>query len=154
MDNLEIRKAEVKDVPIILYLIKELAKYEKLEDEVKATEERLKETLFGSNAYAEVILAYYNGKIAGQALFFHNYSTFLAQPGVYLEDLFVLPELRGKGIGKELLLYLIELAKERKCGRVEWVVLNWNSPAIEFYKKMNATPLDEWTIFRLPEDKF
>ncbi len=153
-DKLLIRKAEEKDIPLIMQLIKELADYEKLLDEVTATEQKLKLTLFGEHKYAEILIAEYDGKPAGQALFFHNYSTFLAKPGIYLEDLFVRPELRGKGIGKTLLNHLIKLAKERNCGRVEWSVLDWNEPSIEFYKKMGAVPMNGWTIFRLTEDKF
>lgn len=153
MEKLIIRKAEEKDVPLILELIKELAEYEKLSDEVTANEEKLRETLF-QKKYAEVFLAEYNGSLAGQALFFHNYSTFLAKPGIYLEDIYVRPKFRGKGIGKSLLLKVIEIAKERNCGRVEWSVLDWNEPAIGFYKKLGAVPMDGWTVFRLTEDKF
>ena len=133
--NISLRFAEEKDIPVILSLIKELAEYEKLSDEVTATESKLKENLFGKRKFAEVIIAELNGNPAGQALFFHNFSTFLAKPGIYLEDLFVKPDFRGMGIGKALLKKLIEIAKERNCGRVEWVVLNWNKSAIDFYNQ-------------------
>ena len=149
----EVRPARVDDVPVILSFIKKLAEYEKLSHTVVATEEGLCETLFGTRAYAEVLLGLLNGTPVGFALFFHNFSTFVGKPGIYLEDLFVDIEHRGKGFGKALLLYLIKLAKERTCGRVEWSVLNWNTPAIEFYKALGAVPMDEWTVFRLTEDK-
>jgi len=154
IENLVIRNAEEKDIPTILLLIKELAEYEKLSDEVTADEEKLRKNLFGNRKYAEVLIAEYEGKPAGQALFFHNFSTFLAKPGIYLEDLYVRPYLRGKGIGKALLIQLVELAKERGCARVEWAVLDWNKSAIDFYKKLGARPMDEWTVFRLTEEKF
>ena len=152
-DNLIIREATLEDVPAIFLFIKEIAEYEKLSNEVIATEEVLKESLFGERQYAEVLIAEYNGKPAGQALFFHNFSIFIGRPGIYLEDLYVRPQYRGKGIGKALLVSLIKLAKERNCGRVEWTVLNWNEPAINFYKSMGAVAMDEWTIFRMTEDK-
>ncbi|HZH71067.1 MAG TPA: GNAT family N-acetyltransferase [Mariniphaga sp.] len=154
MNNLVIRYAEEKDLDIILNLIKELAVYEKLSDEVTATKDILKENLFGERKYAEVLIAEYNGDAAGQALFFHNFSTFKGKPGIYLEDLYVKPEYRGKGIGKALLNKIIETAKERNCARVEWAVLNWNQPAIEFYKKIGAVEMSDWLIYRLTEDKF
>jgi len=143
------RFALQEDVPLILTLIRGIAEYEKLSHEVVATEELLRANLFGERKNAEVILAFYKDKPAGFALFFHNFSTFLAKPGIYLEDLFVLPELRGKGIGKLLLTYLGRLAIERNCGRIEWSVLDWNEPAINFYKKLGARPMDEWTVFRV-----
>lgn len=149
-----IRKAEEKDVPIILQLIKELAEYEELLHQVITTEEDLARVLFNKNSFVNVLLAEYNDKIAGQALFFYNFSTFVGKPGLYLEDFYVKPEFRGKGIGKALLMEVIKTAKERDCGRVEWVVLDWNKPAIDFYKGIGAIPLDEWTIFRLTSDKF
>lgn len=152
--KLVIRKTEEKDIPIILTLIKELSEYEKLSHEVKTDEKILKESLFGEKAYAEVLIAEYDGKIAGQAIYFYNFSTFLGKPGIYLEDLFVRPSLRGTGIGKALLIHLIKLAKEQDCGRVEWAVLDWNEPAINFYKSLSAIPMDEWTIFRITSDKF
>lgn len=153
-NQLIIRDAEEKDVPVILALTYELAEYEKLSDSIHLTEELLKKYLFGEKRYAEVLIAEYNGNIAGHALFFYNYSTFAGKPGIYLEDLYVKPEYRGFGIGKSLLKYIIERAKKEGCGRVEWSVLDWNTPAIEFYKKLGALPMDEWTIFRLTEDKF
>ncbi len=152
-NKLKIRKAEEKDLSNILQLIKELAEYEKLSSEVVATEEILNQSLFGERPYAEILLAEYDGELAGQALFFHNFSTFIGRPGIYLEDLYVRPHLRGKGIGKNLLLALVRLAKERNCGRVEWAVLDWNEPSIKFYKSLGAAPMEEWTVFRLTEDK-
>ena len=152
MSKTEIKAATVEDVPLILRFIRGLAEYEKLLDEVVATEEGLRETLFGAEAAAEVVIAYADGEPAGFALFFHNYSTFLGKRGLYLEDLFVLPEFRGEGIGKALLVYLARLAKERNCGRFEWAVLDWNEPAIEFYKSLGAVPMDEWTVFRVAGD--
>lgn len=145
-----IRKATENDTPSILHLITQLAIYEKLEHEVVATEETLKETIFRQK-YAEVIIGEEDGKPVGFALFFHNYSTFLAKPGIYLEDLFVEIEHRGKGYGKKLLAELAKIAKERSCGRMEWSVLDWNTPSIEFYKSLGAKPMDEWTVFRLTE---
>ena len=146
---LAIRSASEADVPLILSLIKGLAEYEKLSHEVVATEETLRQTLFGERRVAEILIGEWEGKAAGFALFFHNYSTFLARPGIYLEDLFVWPEFRGRGIGKALLLSLARLAKERGCGRVEWSVLDWNEPSIQFYKALGAKAMDEWTVFRL-----
>lgn len=154
MNKIKIRKATEKDTPLIYSLIKGIAEYEKLSNKVTATEEKIRETLFGDKSYAEVIIAEYENEPVGQALFFHNYSTFLAQPGIYLEDLFVKPEFRNKGIGKELLKSLVEIAKERNCGRVEWMVLNWNKPAIDFYKSLGAVPMDKWTTYRLTSDKY
>jgi GNAT superfamily N-acetyltransferase len=153
-EKLKIRNAVESDIPLILSFIKELAEYEKLSDQVKVTEELLKESLFSKNGFVEVLIAEYDGEPAGQALFFHNFSTFVGRPGIYLEDLYVRPKLRGKGIGKALLQSLINLAKERNCGRVEWAVLDWNKPSINFYKSIGARPMDEWIIFRLTEDKF
>lgn len=153
-EKIKIREAKAEDITEVFNLIKELSVYEKLEYAVTATEELLKESLFGGKQYAEVLLAEYEGEPAGMALYFHNFSTFVGKPGIYLEDLYVRPHLRGKGIGKLLLKKLIALAKERNCGRVEWAVLDWNTPAIDFYKSMGAVPMDEWTIFRLTEDKF
>ncbi|MBZ0199681.1 MAG: GNAT family N-acetyltransferase [Ignavibacteriaceae bacterium] len=153
-DKTIIRTAEERDVKQILDFIIELAEYEKLLHEVKVNEESLKKNLFGSRPYAEVLIAEYDGQPAGHAIFFHNFSTFVGKPGVYLEDLYVRPQLRGKGIGKLLLLSLVKLAKQRDCGRVEWSVLNWNTPSIEFYKNLEASLLEEWQIFRLTADKF
>jgi GNAT superfamily N-acetyltransferase len=146
-----LKPATPNDVPLILSFIKELAEYEKLLHEVVATEEILKETLFGEKSHAEVVMGYLDNKPVSFALFFHNFSTFLGRPGIYLEDLFVKPEARGKGIGQKMLAYLAHLAKERKCGRLEWWVLNWNETAINFYKKLNAIPMDEWTVFRVTD---
>ena len=153
-NKISIRESKIDDVPLILNLIKELAEYEKLSDEVLVSEEILKETLFGTKKYAEVFIAEYEGEPAGQVLFFHNYSTFKGKPGIYIEDLYVRPQFRSKGIGKELLNYVIELANQRNCGRVEWVVLNWNKSAIDFYEKMGAVPMNEWITYRISEDKF
>ena len=153
-ENIRIRKAEPADVKTILNLIKELAEYEKLSDKVTATEDKLIDTVFGKDKFVEVWLAEINDEPAGQVLFFRNYSTFLANAGFYIEDLYVRPQFRGKGIGKKLLNKVIELAREKNYGRVEWCVLNWNKPAIDFYKKMGAAAMDEWTTFRLTEEKF
>ncbi|MFO7852953.1 MAG: N-acetyltransferase family protein [Bacteroidota bacterium] len=146
------RKADKKDVPLIHRFIRELAKYEKLEHEVLATNELLEESLFGEHPYAEVVLAEADGKEAGFVLFFHNYSTFLAKPGIYIEDLYVRPQYRGKGLGKGLLSYIASLAVERGCGRVEWWVLNWN-PARKFYDSLGAEAMNEWVVYRLTGDK-
>lgn len=147
--DVSLRFATETDVHLILSLIKGIAEYEKLLHEVIATEELLKENLFGKRRTAEVILALYKNEPAGFALFFHNFSTFLGKPGIYLEDLFINPELRGKGIGKILLTYLGKIAIDRDCGRIEWSVLDWNESAINFYKKLGARPMDEWTVFRV-----
>ncbi len=151
-ENLVIRLATKKDTPLILSFIKELAEYEKMLNEVEATEDMLAENLFGKHQYAEVLIAEYDGHPAGQALFFHNFSTFVGKPGIYLEDLYVRPHLRGKGIGKSLLMELVKLARQRNCGRVEWVVLDWNEPSINFYKSLGALPMNEWTTFRITEE--
>ena len=145
----QIKEATRKDIPLILSFIKGLAEYERLAHEVVTDEKILSKTLFGKRAYAEVVIAHYGGKPAGFALFFHNYSTFLGRPGIYLEDLFVWPEYRNKGIGRSLLVDLAKLTQKRKCGRLEWAVLNWNEPAINFYKKLGAVPMSEWTVFRV-----
>ena len=152
--NLTFRCASEEDTPLILSFIKELAEYEELLDKVTVTEDILKKNLFGKRKYAEAIFAEVDGKPIGQALFFHNFSTFLGKPGIYLEDLYVKPEFREKGIGKALLYKVIEIAKERNCGRVEWVVLDWNKPAIEFYKKLGAEKMNGWLVYRLNETKF
>lgn len=149
-----IRTAFEKDVAAIFSLIKELAEFEKLSDQIKTSEHELHKTLFGDDKFVEILLADYDGEIVGQALFFKNFSTFLGKPGIYLEDLYVKPEMRGKGIGKALLDKIIAIAKERNYGRVEWSVLDWNEPAIDFYKKIGAKPMGDWTIFRLTSDKF
>jgi GNAT superfamily N-acetyltransferase len=151
-DALSISAATERDVPLILSFIRKLAEYEKLSHQVVATEELLRDGLFGVRPVAEVILAYLAGEPAGFALFFHNFSTFLARPGIYLEDLFVDPPHRGKGIGKALLIHLAKIAEQRGCGRFEWAVLDWNRPAIEFYRGLGAVPLDDWTLFRLTGD--
>ena len=147
--NFTIRAAKEDDAPLILSLITGLAEYEKLSHEVVATEELLRETLFGARRVAEVILGQFGGEPVGFALYFHNFSTFLGRPGIYLEDLFVKPEMRGKGIGRVMLAYVAHLAKERQCGRFEWAVLDWNEPALKFYKSISAVPMDEWTVHRV-----
>ncbi len=147
-DKFTIRFAEEKDLKLILDFIKELADYEKLLHEVVATEEILRESLFVRKT-AEVIIGEYDGEPVGFALFFHNFSTFLGRPGIYLEDLYVKPEMRGKGFGKTLLAFLAKLAKERNCGRFEWWCLDWNEPSIKFYKSIGAVPMDEWTVYRV-----
>ena len=147
--HLNIRSAEPTDTPLILSLIKQLAEFEKLAHEVVADEQQLHSTLFGERRYAEVLIAERGGSAAGFAIFFHNYSTFLGRPGLHLEDLFVLPELRGLGIGQRLLSHLAALSVERGCGRFEWNVLDWNNPAIEFYEKLGAARLKDWLIYRL-----
>ena len=149
MSKLQIVPATELDVPVVLELILALAEYEKLAHHVTATEGRVRETLFGSRPAAEVVLAHWDGECAGFAVFFATYSTFLAQPGLYLEDLYVKPHLRGKGIGLALLKHLAGIATERGCGRLEWGVLNWNEPSIQFYRKLGAVPMDEWTKYRL-----
>ena len=148
----EIRSARVEDVPIILELIRDLATYERAATEVRATEERLVDVLFGEKPAAEVLLAFEKDTPVGFALFFHNFSTWLGRPGLYLEDLFVKPEKRGKGYGRALLVDLAKVAYERGCGRMEWAVLDWNEPAIKFYRSLGAKPMEEWTVFRLTHD--
>lgn len=143
------RSATPADVPTILALIRALAEYERLANEVVATEDLLREHLFGTNPKAEVILAHLGEEPVGFALFFHNFSTFLGRPGIYLEDLYVVPEARGKGIGKGLMVKIAQLAVERDCGRFEWAVLDWNEPSIEFYRRLGAVPQAEWTVQRL-----
>jgi GNAT superfamily N-acetyltransferase len=147
--NLSIRTATEDDVPVVLGFIRQLADYERLLDQVVATEARLRETLFGARPAAEVLLAFDGGEAVGFALFFHNYSTFLAQRGLYLEDLFVTPAARGRGVGRALLSALARIAVERDCGRFEWAVLDWNAPAIAFYQRLGAVMVDEWRIFRV-----
>ncbi len=134
---------------MILGLITELAEYENLAHEVTATQGQLGEALFGARPFAEVMIAEYEGESVGYALYFHNFLTFLGRPGIYLEDLYVRPDCRGKGIGRALLVTLAEIAKNRNCGRLEWIVLDSNQPALEFYSRLKAMPLDEWTVFRL-----
>ena len=149
IENFYLHFANQGDTPLILDFIRELAEYENLSHEVVATEDELKKNLFGEHRYAEVILGIYKDRPAGFALFFHNFSTFLGKPGLYLEDLYVKPDYRGLGLGSTLLAYLAQLAVERGCGRLEWWVLDWNEPAISFYKKLGAQPMDEWTVYRL-----
>jgi GNAT superfamily N-acetyltransferase len=144
-----IRPASLRDVRSLHSLVLELARYERLEHEVSATEAGLAEHLFGARPFAEALVAEDGGDVVGFALFFHNYSTFLTRPGLYLEDLFVLPEHRRKGHGLSLLRELARIAVQRRCGRLEWSVLNWNEPAIAFYRSLGARPIDEWGIFRM-----
>ena len=151
-ENFKIRPATAADVPVILKLIRALATYERAPNEVIATEEGLIEVLFGEKPAAEVLLALENETAVGFAVFFHNFSTWLGRPGLYLEDLFVMPEDRGKGYGRALLIQLAKIARDRRCGRMEWAVLDWNEPAIQFYRKLVAKPMDEWTVFRLTRD--
>jgi GNAT superfamily N-acetyltransferase len=151
-ENLAIRPARAADVPIILELIRALATYERAPNEVSATEDGLNKVLFGEKPAAEVLLAFENETAVGFAVFFHNFSTWLGRPGLYLEDLFVRPEDRGKGYGRALLIHLAKIARERGCGRMEWAVLDWNEPAIQFYRKLGAKPMDDWTVFRLTRD--
>lgn len=149
MSKLVLRPAKPADVPVIFELIQALAEYEKLSSAVTGSAEALNEHLFGSRPYAEVIIAEYAGQAVGFALFFYNFSTFLTQPGIYLEDLFVLPQYRRQGVGKAILSYLAGLAVERGCGRLEWSVLDWNEPAIAFYRRMGAAVLPDWRICRV-----
>jgi len=158
MGNIEntqahLRPATIEDVPLILQFIRELAEYERMLDDVVTTEDMLGESLFGHRPAAEVILCFEGEKAAGFALFFHNFSTFRGRPGIYLEDLFVRPAYRGKGYGKMLLQALARLCVERNCARLEWSVLDWNTPSIEFYKSLGAVTMDEWTVFRLTGDR-
>jgi len=147
-----IRPAAIGDVPTILGLIRELATYERAPHEVSATEQQLVDVLFGEKPAAEVLLAFENENAVGFAVYFFNFSTWLGRPGLYLEDLFVRPEQRGKGYGRALLVELAKIARDRGCGRMEWAVLDWNEPAIDFYRKLGAKPMDEWTVFRLTGD--
>ena len=150
--NFTIRSATIADVPIILELIRALATYERAPNEVTATKEQLVDVLFGEKPAAEVLLAFEAGAPVGFAVYFYNFSTWLGRPGLYLEDLFVRPEDRGKGYGRALLVHLAKIAHDRGCGRMEWAVLDWNQPAIDFYRKLGARPLDDWTVFRLTRD--
>jgi GNAT superfamily N-acetyltransferase len=150
--TLRIDSAQAQDAGEVVALIRALAVYEKLEHEVVATEESVRASLFGERPGAEVLLARVGAETVGFAVFFHNYSTFLGRRGIYLEDLFVRPEHRGHGYGRRLLAHLAHLAVERQCGRVEWAVLDWNEPAIGFYRSLGARPMDEWTVFRLTGD--
>ena len=152
MTNVRIVSARQEDVPIILELIRGLGEYERLSHEIVATEDGLQKWLFGERPAAEVVLAYVDTTVVGFALFFHNFSTFLGRPGLYLEDLFVKPEWRGRGIGRRLLVHLAALAVDRGCGRMEWNVLDWNEPALRFYERMGARVMKEWTLCRLTGD--
>ena len=148
-DRIALRFATVDDVGLILDFIHQLADYEKMVDEVVADEDQLRQSLFGDRRVAEVVIASYDGEPAGFALFFHNFSTLLGRPGIYLEDIFVIPKLRGRGIGRVMLSFLARLAVERGCGRLEWWVLDWNEPAIRFYERLGAQAMDEWTVYRV-----
>ncbi|MCM3879409.1 MAG: GNAT family N-acetyltransferase [Vicinamibacterales bacterium] len=150
--SISIRPATAADASLVFGFIRELAEYEKLSHEVVATEAQLRATLFGERPVSEVVVASLDGTPVGFALFFPNYSTFLGLPGLYLEDLFVRPEARGHGVGRELLVYLARLAVDRGWGRMEWRVLDWNQPSIAFYRKLGGEPLDDWTVFRLTGD--
>ena len=154
MTPLDVRlvPARESDVPLVFSLIQRLADYERLAHELEATEDGIREAMFGEWPIIEVVLAYVGAEPAGYALYFHNYSTFAGRRGLYLEDLFVIPEHRGRGIGKRLLKHLAQLAVERRCRRMEWAVLDWNESAIRFYKSIGAVPMDEWTTYRLSGD--
>ena len=152
MPKFEIRPALESESALVLEFIKKLAVYEKMIDEVEATVDTIHDSLFVKHE-AEVVFGYEDGVPVGFALFFHNFSTFVGRKGLYLEDLFVIPEKRGLGYGKALLLYLARLAKERHCGRMEWVCLDWNQPSIDFYKSLGAKPMEDWTIYRLDEKR-
>jgi GNAT superfamily N-acetyltransferase len=152
MGKIVIREAVIEDAALLLEFIRALAEYERLESEMEATVEGLRQTIF-IDRRAEALIAEYEGKAAGFALYFHNYSTFKGKPGLYLEDLFVKPELRGNGIGRALLQKVAGIATRRGCGRFEWACLDWNTPSIAFYKSIGAVPLPDWTIYRVTEDK-
>ena len=150
--ELTIRSATERDVPLILELIRGLADYERLAHEVTATEAGLRDSLFGASPGAEVVIAESGAEPVGFALFFHNFSTFVGKRGIYLEDLFVKPAWRGRGVGRHLLIHLAQLAVQRGCGRLEWAVLDWNEPAIRFYRALGAQPMHDWTVFRVAGD--
>lgn len=150
--DLQIRDATMADVPVILQLIRDLATYERAPNDVLATEEGLREVLFGADPAAKVVIAFENAAPVGFAVYFFNFSTWLGRPGLYLEDLFVKPEVRGRGYGRALLVHLAGIAREHNCGRMEWAVLTWNDPAIEFYKTLGAVALEEWRVFRLTKE--
>jgi GNAT superfamily N-acetyltransferase len=149
---LTLQPARPEDVPLIVELIRDLADFERLADQVRVDPVRLREHLFGPRPYAECVIAWVAADAAGFALYFHNYSTFVGRPGIYLEDLFVRPAFRGQGYGEALLRFLARTAVERGCGRLEWSVLDWNQRAIDFYRKLGAVPMDEWTVFRVSDD--
>ena len=148
----KIRDATISDVPIILHLIRDLATYERAPNDVVATEQGLREVLFGPDPSAKVVLIFEGEEAMGFAVYFFNFSTWLGRPGLYLEDLFVKPETRGRGYGRALLVHLAKIARDHGCGRMEWAVLDWNEPATQFYRKLGATPLEDWTVFRLTQD--
>ena len=148
-NDFTIRPAVEDDVPLILQFIRKLAEYERLSHEMVATEETLQETLFGEKKTAEVIIGEYHRVPVAFAIFFHNYSTFLGRPGIYIEDLYVNEEYRGYGFGFAMFQYIARLARDRKCGRLEWAVLDWNEPAIQFYKKLGAAAMSDWTVYRM-----
>jgi GNAT superfamily N-acetyltransferase len=152
MDAFQIREAVVADVPTIMGLIRDLATYERAPNDVVATEDGLREVLFGGEPSARVLLAFVSNEAVGFAVYFFNFSTWLGRPGLYLEDLFVKPEIRGRGYGRALLVRLAKIAREHGCGRMEWAVLDWNEPAIQFYKKLGAKPQDDWVVYRLTRD--
>ena len=151
--NFEICDATIADVPIILQLIRDLATYERAPNDVIATEKSLHEVLFGAEPAAKVVIAFENTEPVGFAVYFFNFSTWLGRPGLYLEDLFVKPEMRGRGYGRALLVHLAKIARDHNCGRMEWAVLTWNEPAIQFYKKLGAVPQEDWRVFRLTSDR-
>ena len=151
IEGFRIRKAGREDIPVVLELIKELAEYEKMSDDVVATPKLLEEWIFDKEK-AHVLLGEAEGEIVGMALYFYNFSTFLGRAGIYLEDLYVKPSMRGSGMGKALLTRLVRIAVEEGCGRMEWSCLNWNTPSIGFYKSLGAVPMDEWTVYRLAKD--
>jgi GNAT superfamily N-acetyltransferase len=151
--NFEIRDADVADIPIIMQLIRDLATYERAPNDVIATEQDLREVLFEAEPAAKVVIGFEDTAPVGFAVYFFNFSTWLGRPGLYLEDLFVKPQMRGRGYGRALLVHLAKIARDHNCGRMEWAVLTWNDPAIEFYKKLGAMPLDSWRIFRLTKDE-
>lgn len=151
LEDFKLRFAEINDIALILEFIRELADYENMLPEVIATEEVLRESLF-ERKMAEVVIGEYKNRPVAFALFFHNFSTFLGRPGIYLEDLYVKPDMRGKGIGKMMLAFLAKLALERNCGRLEWWCLDWNEPSIQFYKQLGAVPMDEWTVYRVDDE--
>lgn len=149
MSGFHIRQATPADIPVVHWFIRQLAEYERLLHEAVMTEETLRESLFGERPVAEVLLGYYEDKPVAFAVYFHNFSTFLGRPGLYLEDLFVIPDMRRRGFGRAMLVELAKIARQRNCGRFEWCVLDWNEPAIDFYKNLGAVPMNEWTVFRV-----